>query len=167
MRTVVTMTVTEERPAHRAGPGGDEPDDSVVSSGERIAWFSGGFIAAVHLVVLIALGVLAFGSDALDLRRRANDPIVRTESVFVATEFAFDPSAASATDGQLTITMINRGAIIHNLLIEGIPGFVVEADAGATSSADVSLGDGVFTLYCSVPGHREAGMEATLNVEAG
>lgn len=167
MPTVDAVTLTDDRTDELIDRADGLPDERASSGVERMVWFSGGFIVTLHLVVLVGLGVLAYGSDALDLRRGADDPVAGVESVFVATEFAFDPSAASATDGQLTITMINRGAIFHNLLIEGIPGFVVEADAGATSSADVSLGDGVFTLYCSVPGHREAGMEATLNVEAG
>ena len=142
-------------------------DDSVVSGGERLVWLSGGFLVAFHLVVVVGLAVLVFGSDSIDLRRERNDPVAvgGVESVFVATEYAFDPSDAQETDGQLTITLENQGAIFHNLLIEEVSGFVLEADAGATSSAPIQLEEGVFVLYCSVPGHRELGMEATLTID--
>ncbi len=164
MPTVDAVTLTDDRTDERIDRADGLPDERASSGVERMVWFSGGFIVTLHLVVLVGLGVLAYGSDALDLRRGADDPVAGVESVFVATEFAYDPSDAREADGQLTITLVNRGAIFHNLLIEEVGGFVLEADAGVTSSAPIQLEDGVFTLYCSVPGHRELGMEATLTV---
>lgn len=66
--------------------------------------------------------------------------------------------------GNLTIELVNTGSMVHNLAFEG----------GATS-ADVQPGDtimfevgnlepGTYTIYCAIPGHREAGMVATLVV---
>jgi uncharacterized cupredoxin-like copper-binding protein len=36
---------------------------------------------------------------------------------------------------------------------------------GGTSEVDVDLKAGDYTFYCSVPGHREGGMEGKLTVK--
>lgn len=42
---------------------------------------------------------------------------------------------------------------------------VVHADRGATEAGSFTIDEpGTYTVYCSVPGHRQAGMEATLEV---
>ena len=85
------------------------------------------------------------------------------ELTLVATEFAFDPDPASLVrDG--TITLDNQGAIFHNLEIEGVAGFIIEADPGAAVVSAIPVDPGTYTIFCSIPGHRDAGMEAQLVV---
>ena len=46
-----------------------------------------------------------------------------------------------------------------------MPGFHVEVSGkGAEDSEKVELKAGTYTYYCSLPGHRAAGMEGTLTV---
>jgi plastocyanin len=81
----------------------------------------------------------------------------------------FDPSTITAAPGQV-IHFVNGGALQHDLNVDELDMKMEPIDGGAeqdlTVPADAAPGD--YTYYCSVPGHREAGMEGTLTVaEAG
>lgn len=163
------MTTTEEHPAP-AEEQGTERERARISSGERIALFAGGFLVFVHLVVIVGFVVLSLGTDGSGREADSADVGSATpseaESVFIASEFTFDPVAGTENTGNLTITLDNQGETFHNLLFDEVSGFVLEADSGVVSSADLQLEDGVYTLFCSVPGHRDLGMEATLTIES-
>jgi plastocyanin len=63
----------------------------------------------------------------------------------------------------LTIGLFNQSASHHTLLIEGKKGFKLEVfKARDGVVADIRLGHGTYTIYCELPGHRAAGMEAKL-----
>ncbi len=86
----------------------------------------------------------------------------------VATEFAFDPDRFVAAP-EVEVTLDNQGLVIHNFVVEGVPeaDFAVVADAGAVAAGTVTLAPGNYVFFCSIPGHREAGMEGLLTVAAG
>ena len=45
----------------------------------------------------------------------------------------------------------------------GVPGFELQVSGdGATDSKKIQLAKGKHVFYCTIPGHREAGMEGTL-----
>lgn len=75
--------------------------------------------------------------------------------------------AATAPPGMLTITSPNESSVPHNIALEGNGvdevGEVVQD--GGVSEIEVDLEPGEYTFYCSVPGHREGGMEGPLTVE--
>ena len=48
--------------------------------------------------------------------------------------------------------------------IEGVAGFIIEVDAGAAAVSAIPVDPGTYTTICSVPGDRDAGMEAHLLV---
>jgi len=83
------------------------------------------------------------------------------------TALAFDTTQLSAKAGSVTIDFKNPSAIPHNVVIEQegreLAGF--EPVAQGEESETAELKPGTYTFYCSVPGHREAGMEGTLSVE--
>jgi len=63
----------------------------------------------------------------------------------------------------LTLGLFDQGSMQHTLLIEGQESFkLVVADRGDAKVGDIFLRRGTYTLYCELPGHRAAGMEATL-----
>lgn len=78
----------------------------------------------------------------------------------------FDPERLAATAGEVTIELTSEPSVRHNIVIEGVAEEepVVEAAAGATATSTVELGAGSYTFYCSVPGHRQAGMQGSLEV---
>jgi len=82
-----------------------------------------------------------------------------------ATNFQFADATAPA--GALTLRSPNESATEHNIALEG--GDVSEegpvVPEGDVSEIDVDLQPGDYTFFCSVPGHREAGMEGPLTVE--
>jgi plastocyanin len=74
---------------------------------------------------------------------------------------------ATAQAGELTIRSPNDSAVPHNIALEGAgvneEGPVVQD--GDVSEIEVDVEPGEYAFYCSVPGHREGGMEGTLTVE--
>jgi plastocyanin len=80
---------------------------------------------------------------------------------------AFDKDSLTAKAGKVTIDFNNPSPIPHNVVIEEdgkeLAGFEPIAEGEKAASADLKAG--TYTYYCSVPGHREAGMEGTLTVD--
>ena len=85
---------------------------------------------------------------------------------FVAVDIAFESAPESVPAGDLEVTLKNDGAAQHDVTFEE-PGDVTVASAngGETASGTITLEAGTVTYYCSIPGHRDAGMEGTLTVE--
>jgi uncharacterized cupredoxin-like copper-binding protein len=90
------------------------------------------------------------------------------ETVTVAgTEFKLALPSTALDAGPYVFELENEGEIGHDLAIEG-PG--VEGaktpviQPGQTAELEVDLEPGSYELYCTVPGHRDAGMETTVTV---
>jgi plastocyanin len=81
---------------------------------------------------------------------------------------AYKKTKVTAKAGEDTIDFTNPASIGHNVTIEDSAGKTIgetETLAEGSTSTTVDLKPGTYTYYCSVPGHREAGMEGTLVVE--
>jgi uncharacterized cupredoxin-like copper-binding protein len=68
----------------------------------------------------------------------------------------------------VSITFTNKSALEHNLTVESSGGTVVGATPtfeGGSKTLAVTLKAGTYKFYCSVPGHRQAGMEGTITVK--
>jgi plastocyanin len=83
-----------------------------------------------------------------------------------AGQLAFDTKTLTAKAGTVSITMTNGSPVEHNVTIaEGSkvlgasPTFV-----GGSKTVTLNLKPGKYVFYCSVPGHRQAGMEGTITV---
>jgi plastocyanin len=81
----------------------------------------------------------------------------------------FTKASLTAKAGTVTISFTNSSPLAHNLTIQqGTSGPVMGATPtfmGGAKTLTVKLAAGTYTFYCSVPGHRAAGMQGTLTVQ--
>jgi|SRR5579872_6334772 len=83
-----------------------------------------------------------------------------------AGSLEYTTKTLSAKAGKVTITMANMAPLEHNFTLAS-GGKVLGATPtfkGGTRSLSLTLKPGHYTFYCTVPGHRQAGMEGTLTV---
>jgi len=82
-------------------------------------------------------------------------------------QLAYVTGRATAEAGALDVQSKNDSSVPHNIALEGggvdEVGEVVGQGGTSEISADVAAGD--YTYFCTVPGHREGGMEGKLTVE--
>lgn len=85
-------------------------------------------------------------------------------------DFSIDvASTGSLAPGTYTFHVTNNGPSSHNLTING-PGVSDKATptfaAGGSMDLAVTLKNGSYDLFCSVPGHKQLGMDTHLTVGA-
>ena len=83
-------------------------------------------------------------------------------------QLSYNTKQLTAKAGPVTITMANMSPVEHNVTVAqgstvlgATPTF-----QGGSRSLTLKLKPGTYTFYCSVPGHRQAGMEGTLTVSS-
>jgi plastocyanin len=83
-----------------------------------------------------------------------------------AGTLAYNTKQLSAKAGTVTITMTNMSPVEHNVTVaEGTKVLgATPTFKGGSMKLTLKLKPGKYVFYCSVPGHRQAGMEGTLNV---
>jgi mono/diheme cytochrome c family protein len=100
------------------------------------------------------------------------EPAVAKDGVL---EIAADPNGrlayvtdkATAPPGPLRIDSPNDSQVDHNIALELEGGDEIGevVKDGGVSTINVDVKAGTYTFYCSVPGHREGGMEGELTVK--
>jgi uncharacterized cupredoxin-like copper-binding protein len=81
-------------------------------------------------------------------------------------QLKYNTSHLEAKAGTVTITMTNMSPLEHNVTVEQ-GGKVLGATPtfkGGSKQLTLTLKAGTYKFFCSVPGHRQAGMEGTLTV---
>jgi plastocyanin len=83
----------------------------------------------------------------------------------------FQPNGLQAKPGNLAIDYDNPSPVPHSIAVATANGNVLGQTtpaANGTQTLDVTdLAPGKYIFYCTVPGHREAGMEGNLTVTGG
>lgn len=115
----------------------------------------------IRTVGLLAAALVVLGCGGGDATaERSNDLSIEAGDLY------YEPEDLAASPGEVTITMNNVGSTEHDLVIEELGDEVIIdlTPGGESATGSISLDEGTYTLYCTVVGHREAGMEATLDV---
>ena len=77
----------------------------------------------------------------------------------------YEQTDVSASAGSITIDFTNMSSLPHDVTIEGNGASgATDQITNSTTSTTVDLEPGTYTFFCSVDGHRAAGMEGTLTV---
>lgn len=83
-------------------------------------------------------------------------------------QLEYNTKSLSAKAGKVSVDFTNSSQLPHNVTIESSGGQQVGATptfSGGSKSVSVNLKPGTYKFFCSVPGHRQAGMEGTLTVK--
>ncbi len=144
-------------------PGGALGDLGLMAKDTPSRIFDGALISVAITGALVAVATVvavARGSAASDLGPSVQNLLVTLSEFAVKGDLVAEP-------GPVELAIDNAGTQLHNLRVEGGP---LTADLPSGARTRLELGDltpGSYTLFCSIPGHREAGMEATLTVGGG
>lgn len=138
--------------------------------------------ASPLVVVAVALALTGCGSDDSSAARsrtestvsdagehahgETGDVVADSRRIEVtAGSFEFDPTEISVEAGEDIAIVLTSSDTLHDFVIDDLDAHVA-ADRGETAEGGFRADSpGSYTYYCSVPGHRSAGMEGTLVVE--
>jgi uncharacterized cupredoxin-like copper-binding protein len=84
----------------------------------------------------------------------------------VAVDIAFEPKEFTIpADTDVVVTIENQGALQHDFQIEELEIASDLLNGGESTEVTINAPAGTYEYFCSVTGHREAGMVGTLTVE--
>jgi uncharacterized cupredoxin-like copper-binding protein len=127
-------------------------------------------IASLVLFAAMISAVEFFGVESEAKGAKAEKPAAAPQGATGKTvavqekEFKITLATSTVAAGPLTFVVKNVGKIQHDLTIQGGKRTPL-INAGQTAKLSVTLKAGTYTLYCSVPGHRQLGMVAKLTVK--
>ncbi len=136
---------------------GESPSERSQSPYTTMLAILGGGLAIA--LVIIAVGFAVGGGDGGGEGGGSGAPVPVQLS-----EFAIGGGLDVAPGGTLAVT--NEGTQVHNLVVDG-DGQTADLSAGESEDLAVDVPAGEYVVYCAIPGHREAGMEATMTVAEG
>lgn len=88
------------------------------------------------------------------------------EIVVKGTEYEFNPPTLTVDKGEkMKVIFKNIGSTGHNFVIDELGVSTGTVSPGSTETVEFTASKtGTFDFYCSLPGHRSAGMEGQITV---
>jgi uncharacterized cupredoxin-like copper-binding protein len=136
----------------------------------------GGLVFAVIVAVTATFAVV----NARDEQEHRNEELAAEKeglagagaetipfTVAPGSELAFEEKSANGMAGLIEIELANESEVGHDVTIEKGSKELgkTEIISKSTAATEIDLKPGKYTFFCSVPGHREAGMEGTLTIK--
>jgi nitrite reductase (NO-forming) len=167
------MAVTVEQPQRTDAPPSPspqaaEPTRSWLERYQQHLWMGG---LSLLLVAAFSVPIVVAPKPSATTPGSSNQPTLAAASSLptnisiTASEFKFSPTNIQVPVGQkVTLTLQNTGVVEHDVTVSSA-GFSLQARAGQTTTGDFTFDKpGVFDFFCSIPGHKDAGMKGTLTV---
>lgn len=123
---------------------------------------TGGLLISLGTAGLLALAACGGGGGSSG----STDTVPADALVIKAEDIKFDKKDYTAPAGQVTVALESKGAQVHSLVIldndNTVVGQELRVNPGQTKLETYELPAGTYSLICDIPGHKEAGMTATL-----
>jgi len=132
------------------------------------------YLATIVLFACMIGAVEIFGAEGQEKTASAaglaKGGLQKAKFTVVETEWRITlPSASAKTlnQGVYVFHVVNKGKLAHNLTINGPRVSNVHTPnipPGGSADLKVTLDSGRYDLFCSIPGHKQQGMDAKLSV---
>lgn len=120
------------------------------------------------VTVALLASISTFAASAIDPGPAVTHASQEIATIVALDPFLFDTQELAVVPGQ-QVTVVNEGSLHHDLVVDewsvstGLLGH--DEHVTFTVPEDAEVGSTI-TFYCSVPGHRESGMEGTFTIVA-
>ena len=122
---------------------------------------TGGLLISAALAGALTVAACGGGSGG-----SSGDTIPAGATVIEAHDIKFDQKEYAAPAGEVPIAYESKGQQVHTLVIydadNQVVGDTLKVNPGDTKVATFDLPAGTYTVICDIPGHKAAGMVATL-----
>jgi uncharacterized cupredoxin-like copper-binding protein len=136
-------------------------------------WLPGFVVVSVALFVGMLMAVVIFGKSSEEAaassstNKSPRQHVSRPQRVAVReSEFKIQLPKTTLAAGTYTFAVSNTGKLPHDLVVSGPDGKkgTSTISAGSSATLTVVLKKGSYDFYCSIPGHKQAGMDQTVTV---
>ena len=125
----------------------------------------------VLVATTMTAAVLTAGGEGQGAAPQGQAPEATGRTLALAADpggkLAYDKDRAAVLAGRVTVRFTNDSPLAHNVTIaKGSRTLgATKTITGASATLRVNLSAGSYVYFCSVPGHRQSGMQGTLTVK--